>query len=97
MAPALEAVAYVAIAKKKASAEAHFGSSGSGAVQSSSAEQPHLEKAANGVTTAPLLISLSGTARSPDFPSTELSFSGTEFISSRSGMLRQRSICGSRP
>jgi hypothetical protein len=44
MAPAKEAVAYVLITKKKASAEAHPGSPGSGAVKSSSAEQPHVEK-----------------------------------------------------
>jgi hypothetical protein len=46
VAPAQEA-AYVGTAKKKAPAEAHFGSSGFGAVQSSGTEQPHLEKAAS--------------------------------------------------
>ena len=44
MAPAEEAVAYVAITKEEADAEARPGASRSGAVQSSSTEQPYIEK-----------------------------------------------------
>jgi len=44
MAPAEQAGSYVAITKYEAFPEAHLGASGSGAVQSSSPAQPHIEK-----------------------------------------------------
>src|ERR1700722_997301 len=96
MASAKEAGAYVEITKEEAAAEARPGSSGSGAVQSSSSQQPYIEERPANIRARHRrfcrMVLLGAT----------LSFNRTVVLRyrtflERSSMLPRRSIYGSQP